>query len=153
MYRLPYNLILRNCEAVLKYCFCHSDSFSVITKIRKPYAQKPPAFEHEVISQWNECLIEQIIGIKEWPGTKTTEKHKVINYYNCRKFRKTVDILPNFFEPNKNSLPEDICFYRNGIPWFFTVSHEQYVFADNLTEEDITFLKPIRGRTGDGSLS
>lgn len=34
-----------------------------------------------------------------------------------------------------------ICFYRNCIPWFVTISHERIAYIDFGTSEDIIFLR------------
>lgn len=126
----------------LKYCLKNSDTFSVITNLKKPYSNVTPICEHDaVLVFWKSCLVEQIIGIKKWPGTQTKDTHKVMNVYNSRKFRTTFTNLPNFFSAIENNLPEDICFYRNGDVWLSTISHEKLAFVSNATKSDIVFLK------------
>ncbi len=111
---------------VLKYCLKFSDSFSVITNVKKPYSKTPPICEHAPLD-WDLCLAKQVVGIKKWPGTETRDNKKVMNVYNSRKFRTTITDLPNLFLPCENNLPEDICFYRNEEPWFVTISHEVHI--------------------------
>jgi hypothetical protein len=125
---------------VLKYCLKFSDSFSVITTMKKAYSQKTYIPEHDkVLKEWDFCLVEQNVGIKEWPGTRTNAKRKVMNVYNARKFRTTIIDIPNFFRPEENNLPEDICFYRDKEPWFITVSHEKMIFLDTPTLRDLQY--------------
>lgn len=142
MCTLNYLDISENYIAVLQYCLKFSDTFSVITNLKKPYSAIPPFCEHDaVIFAWNSCLVEQIIGIKKWPGTQTRNNHKVMNLYDSRKFRTTIFDLPNLFLPIENHLPEDVCFYRNGSAWVYTISHERTAFMLDASKEDITFFK------------
>jgi hypothetical protein len=48
--------------------------------------------------------------------------------------------LPNIFIPLENDLPEDVCFFRNGIAWFVTISHEKMAFMQNPSKADLDFL-------------
>ena len=142
MCRLCYFDISEKYINVLNYCMKYSDSFSVITILKKPYSKNPPICEHDkVLTEWNSCLLKQIIGIKKWAGTVTKDNHKVMNIYNSRKFRKEFLEIPNFFSPIENRLPEDICFYRNSEVWFATISHEKIAFMSNATKDDKIFLQ------------
>lgn len=139
---LNYTDIITKYELMLKYCLKFSDTFSVITDLKKPFSKIPPICKHDnTLNLWSSCLSNQIIGIKKWPGTETKDNHKVMNIYNSRKFRTTISDIPNLFSPIINNLPEDICFYRGTIAWFVTVSHERLAFMNTPTKEDILFLK------------
>ena len=142
MYNLIYSDIVKNYLIVLKYCLKYSNNFSVITNLKKPYSKRPPSCEHDIwLLNWSSCLINQIIGIKKWPGTETKDNHKVMNVYNSRKFRTTFINFPNLFLPIENNLPEDICFYRGGKPWFATITHEKMAFMMTATKDDLNFLQ------------
>ena len=144
MFRLNYFDAENYYSELLKYCLKYSDSFSVISSIKKPYSKIPPTCEHDgVFQQWGSCLTKQTIGVKKWPGTETKDNHKVLNLYNSRKFRTTFLDLPNLFSPIENKLPEDICFYRDNYAWFATVSHEKIAFLYSATKEDLDFLKQM----------
>lgn len=142
MCRINYSDIVEKYWDVIKYCLKNSDSFSVITSVRRPYSKRKPVIEHEAILEgWKPYLIEQIAGIKEWPGTKTDEKHKMMNAYSSREFRKNVEEIPNLFIAKEYNLPEDICFYRKGEPWFSTTTHEEIAYMNMATNQDIEFMK------------
>lgn len=158
MYSINYSDIIKNYMSVMQYCLKFSDSFSVITNLKKPYSKKHTVCEHDdVINKWDFCLEKQIIGIKKWPGTETKDTHKVMNIYNSRKFRTNVSDVPNFFSPIEYGLPEDICFYRNGVVWFVTISHEKMAFLYSDRIEDYVAISQSgdglgNNRTEDGTL-
>ena len=138
MCRIEYEDIVDRHEAILLYCLKNSDSFSVITTVRRPYSKKRPIIEHEeVLNEWEPFLLDQVVGIREWPGTKTNEKHKMMNMYSSRDVRRNIAKFPNLFLAVKYNLPEDICFYRNRNPWFVTTSHENNAFMDMGTDYDL----------------
>lgn len=41
------------------------------------------------------------------------------------------------------NLPEDICFFKNGKPWFASCSHEEYEFVETDDIEDIFILEEL----------
>ena len=139
---INFNDLIENYHEVIKYAGKYSDSFSVITNLKKPYSKNPPVCEHyEAVKCLEPFLTEHIIGIKKWPGMITKDNHKVmIVYRSCKESRKILSEMPNFFLPLKYQLPEDICFLRNKKPWFATVSHEKMAFMLDATNDDITFL-------------
>lgn len=142
---IEYHDLINNFFEVIKYAGKFSNSFSVITNLEKPYSKFPPICEHdEVMLNLKPYLLKQIVGLKEWPGTIKAKKnnHKVMNVYSSNKNTRNMLLeMPNFFIPEQNYLPEDICFYRNNSPWFATVSHEKIAFMINATKVDMVFLK------------
>lgn len=142
MYELNYGMLCVNFIEVLDYCFKNSDSFSLITTLKKPYTTIPPICEHNsIIECWKNCLINIISDIKKWPGTETKCNHKVMLIYNAKKFRRTYRDIPNFFLAIEQNLPEDICFYRDGEVWLYTVTHERSATMVSSTRLDFDFLK------------
>jgi hypothetical protein len=143
--KIGFNDAAKNNKILLDYCVRSSDSFSIITKLDKPYSKIPPNLEHhQYLESIESFLIEQVIGLREWPGTKvySVEFHKVLNRYKCcKQTREYLVMLPNILLANQSNLPEDICFYRNEKPWLVTVSHENMIFMTEFTENDIGFLK------------
>lgn len=139
---IDFNDLVENYHEVIKYAGKNSDSFSVITNLKKPYSKNPPNCEHdEAIKCLEPFLTEHVVGIKEWPGMITKDNHKVmIIYRTCKESRKILSEMPNLFLPIENQLPEDICFYRNKKPWLATVSHEKTAFMSDATNDDIAFL-------------
>lgn len=61
--------------------------------------------------------------------------------YNAKKFRRTYRDIPNFFLAIEQNLPEDICFYRDGEVWLYTVTHERSATMVSSTSLDFDFLK------------
>ena len=70
MYELNYGMLCANFSEVLDYCFKNSDSFSMITTLKKPYKTNLPICVHDnIIECWKNCLINLKPDIKKWPGT------------------------------------------------------------------------------------
>lgn len=138
-----FNDLLANHNKIIKYASINSDSFSFISNLKKPYSKILPNYEHDkVLKPLEPYLIKFIVGIKKWPGTMTSDNHKVMMIYSsCKESRKILQEMPNLFMPIENRFPEDVCYYRNERPWFATISHEKMAFVENATQEDIAFLK------------
>lgn len=141
---MNYDDIISKYLVVVDYAGKFSDSFSLMTNLKKPYSKVPPNCEHdEILKPLEPYLLEQKIGLKEWPGTikASVDNHKVMNIYrSCKETRAILLKMPNAFLFS-NSLPEDICFYRNKKPWFVTVSHEKITFMLNASEDDMAFFQ------------
>ena len=139
---IKYSELVESYIKVIDYLGKYSDSFSLITNLKKPYSRRPPNCEHdEILQHIRPYLEKEIIGIKEWPGTMTKENHKVMCIYkSCKETRAFFHTASNLFMAIQNHMPEDICFYRKNEPWFVTVSHEQLAFMLKPTKEDIDFL-------------
>lgn len=142
---INYSIIVNNYIEIIKYCIKSSDTFSVISNIKKPYSQIPPKSEHdEILKYFEPYLLKQVIGIKNWPGTSTRDNHKVISIYKCQKETyKLLMNLPNIFTPLSNNLPEDICFYRNDMEWLVSVSHEKLAYISHETKQDAGFFQGL----------
>lgn len=134
------NLIEKKCE-VIKYAVKTSDTFTLISNQVKPYSLIPPKCEFDdTMSILKPYIVNQIVGIKKWPGTETRANHKVMTIYkSCSQAGKLLCLLSNIFLPLQNNLPEDICFYRNNDCWFETISHEKLAFGFELTKNDLMF--------------
>lgn len=50
-------------------------------------------------------------------------------------------IFLTFFLAIEQNLPEDICFYRDGEVWLYTVTHERSATMVSSTSLDFDFLK------------
>ena len=140
---IVYDDIVEKYKEVLKYAIRYSDTFAVITELKRPYSKIPPNCKHdEVMKNFEEYLVKQVVRVREWPGTNTSSLHKVMNVYKaCRATRDALLELPNIFLALENNLPEDICFYRNEKLWIGTISHEKMAGMKNETKEDIAFLE------------
>ena len=106
MYELNYGMLCANFSEVLDYCFKNSDSFSMITTLKKPYKTNLPICVHDnIIECWKNCLINLKPDIKKWPGTETRSNHKAMLIYNAKKFRRTYRDIPNFFLASSTEIP------------------------------------------------
>ena len=125
---LNFNLIADYYKEVINYCGKYSETFSIITMLKKPYSKIPPNCKHSaVLEPFHPYLIKQIIGVLEWPGTVIKGTNKMIlNMYSCCR---------------ENNLPEDICFYRDKKPWFVTISHEKIAYLTSSTKQDDLFFR------------
>lgn len=140
---VKFDDLVTNYSEVIKYAGKYSDSFSMISTLKKPYSKEPPNYKHDKEMKILEPFLEQYhVGIKSWPGTITRGNHTVMLVYrSCKGSRKLLDEMPNLFLPIENGLPEDICFFRNQNPWLVTISHEKIAYMRNVTKEDIAFFK------------
>lgn len=148
IYSMFGNLLIRYDDiiassVIIDYCSKNSDSFSIITKLKKPYSCPEPNCEHDTVLQpIKPYMINQIVGLRSWPGTISIDKHKVLNLYKiCKKTRVFLNEIPNIFWALNNNLPEDVCFYRNDKPWFVTCTHEQLAVMVDVSTNDFYFLK------------
>jgi hypothetical protein len=57
-YYLNFGTLVTYAQMVLQYCAEHSDSFSLVTIVCKPYSQTPLACEHE---QELQCLASYFV--------------------------------------------------------------------------------------------
>lgn len=121
-----------------------SDSFSVVTEQVKPFGIDPPKCKHdEILNSISDYLIKQDVGVKSWPGTKTSANHMVLNIYRIVKStRNWLNESPNLFV-YREDLPEDICFYRDGKAWMYVTTHERDMAIINPTDEDMAFFETI----------
>lgn len=91
-------------------------------------------------------LAEFVICIKNigyHPDTGTDFEHSALIYFTCNNDTRGVllSMADMIYDWNGQSLPEELCFYRNGKVWFTCVCHERYLFIYSETEDDIAFLK------------
>ena len=140
---IDYNDLIKNYYKIIEYAGKYSDSFSIITNLKKPYLKIPPNCEHDdFIKKFEPFILNSIVGIKKWPGTITKDNHKVMYTYRiCKESIKILLQTSNLFMPIENELPEDICFYRNKKPWLTTISHEKIACISCATKLDINFLE------------
>ena len=139
---LDYDNLVLNYISAITYACRTSDTFTLITKMKKPFQKHPPVTIHDVyLSQLIPFLISQDIGIKKWPGTITGDNHKLMNTYKvCRETEKILKTSGNPFIFSLD-MPEDICFWRKGQPWLVTTSHEKIAYLENPTANDISFIE------------
>lgn len=142
--KLKYALITDNEQEIIQYCAKNTDTFSIVSKIKKPYTKIPHTYQHmNVLEPFEPFLVQQVVGAREWPGTRASaDSHRVLNYYRCcKETRALLKKISNLFLPLDYCLPEDICFYRGKNPFFATVSHEKIAFVVVTTQQDYTFFK------------
>ena len=140
---LKFDDLVEKYDEVLKYACKHSDSFSVISRMRKPYSKTLPRYEcQEAMEPLQPYFIRYVPEIKKWPGTESKEKHVImILFRSCKECRIVMQGMPNFL--TSDELPEDLTFYRGEKPWLVTIPHEQMSYMIDVTEEDIEFVKSI----------
>ncbi len=140
---ISYKDLVKQYENTIKYAIKTSDVFSVVSFTRKPYSSEIPVTDNdELMKVLEETLIKKFINRNGWPGNETRDIHRAISIYKCcRLSRDELLKIPNIFLAFNNNMPEDICFYRNGIAWLVTVSHEEYAFMCYASKEDIEFLE------------
>ena len=148
-FALDVDALIQNADEILEYVFQRSDSFSIVTDLIKPYSKMPPCCKQD---QWTSdlqsYLISQTVGAKEWPGVKNRNGHKVLSTYKaCKQTKAIVQTWTNVFQACEYNLPEDICFYRDGIAWFGTTSHERTADVMVLSKEDERFFSPFKKQT------
>ena len=141
--KIDYNDLVNNYKKIIRFAVKSSDVFSVVDWQKRPYSAFPPfADKDDIMKPLEPFIIKKVAGVRNWPGTGTGDNHMVLSVYECSKFCGNELVkLPNFFSPIEHNIPEDICFYRNGIAWLVTVSHEELAFMYNVTKEDILFLE------------
>lgn len=150
---IDYDSLALNYVSVIKYASRTSDTFSFITKQKKPFLKRPPICIHdEYLARLIPFLVSQEFGIKQWPGTITRDNHKLMNTY--RMCRETEQILLSFGNPFIFSpdMPEDICFWRKGCPWLVTTSHEKIAYMEKPSPDDIAFIENGFADTGKDNL-
>jgi hypothetical protein len=137
---IDYNDIVKNEKKVLDYTSKFSDCFSILAIIKKPYSQNPPVFKYSDL--FYPYATKYIYDKKDRPiNFLSNLKHQIMIICDCCKgSRKMLIELPNIFIPLENDLPEDVCFFRNGIAWFVTISHEKMAFMQNPSKADLDFL-------------
>lgn len=140
IYNLPYDKVIERWTDVVLYASKSSDSFSLITEQLKPYQAEPPKCRHdELLDPISGDLLQQEVNVKSWLGTKTSDKHRVLNLYRMSKTtRAWLKTCPNLLDCSRD-LPQDICFCRNGKPWLYATIHEKELTLLNPTEADKAF--------------
>jgi hypothetical protein len=87
---------------------------------------------NELIAELSEYEIKKVL-VNEWPGTKLLldeawllEYH--LNHMTANIINKYSDNIFSWIEPH---LPEDLVFYKKGLPILISITHEQDVFFSN----------------------
>lgn len=143
--KLNYESLEKNNIKILKYATKTCDYFSLITHLKKPYSKRPPLCDHdEILLEIKPYLLDQIVSIRKWSNNGVNNNHIVMNVYKCcRETRFFLVNSADYFNPAKDKLPEDICFYRKRAVWLATVSHERLAFIYSFNEEDRSFLEKL----------
>lgn len=152
IYAVPFGVAEKNYIKIFEYACNTSDSFTIITKQKKPYSSVPVRCIHDdYLHDISTSLCEQVVNAKKWPGTETKANHIVLNRYAINATTiKWLKRVPNLL--SIGSGPEDICFYRNGKPWLITTTHEKTMYVVHPTTCDKTFFDNYIRNAGDGSM-
>lgn len=98
-----------------------------------------------IFSEEYSAISESILkkeGISVHPDTGSCFDNADILYIKASdEFSAFLKRADNMFEWNGNTLPEELCFYRNKKIWLTYISHEELLFIYNETTADIEFLK------------
>lgn len=139
---IDYDKLIMNYRKIIEYACKVSDTLSFITEQKRPYSKRPPACKHnEYLKSLDPFMQSQTVGVTEWPGTITKDRHKVLSTYRaCSKVRDILLVKGNPFE-FCNETPEDICFYQHEKPWLVTTSHEKIAYLYCPLPEDIKFFE------------
>lgn len=68
VYNLMINFedIINHQIELLRYAGKNSDTFTVITTLKKPYSKRPPNFIHDkIMMELSPYMVDYIVGIKE----------------------------------------------------------------------------------------
>jgi hypothetical protein len=126
-------------RAFIKYAMATCDSFSLV--FEKDDVDKSKYVFQDVYFTVVEFIVDKK-SIDCHPDTGTSFKHSNIIYFECNKHTEAILQTANsVLDWDGKTLPEEICFYRNGEKWFVCVCHERYLFIYNETKDDIIFLK------------
>ena len=138
---VKYDDIVKNESKVIEYLSTRADFFSVIAVIKKPYLQMPPVFNYD--SQLRPFVKDYLFDRSDWPvDFFGRSKHQIMVVCRCcKESREELLRMPNLFLPIDNDMPEDICFYRNGVLLFGTVSHEKIAFFSNVESSEVFSFK------------
>lgn len=126
-------------RSFIKYAILTCDCFSLV------FGKTDENKSQYVFQEIYNSISEHVINNKNvWchPDTGSTFENSDITYFKCNK--STSNILQTAYSPfdwDGKSLPEELCFYRNGKKWFVCISHEKLLFMYNETKDDIDFLE------------
>ncbi len=122
---------------IIRFALQTSDSFSLVTTMRKPYSEMPARSIHdELLSPISAQLMSQIVNARNWPGTETRTKHKLVNRYRIDGVSaRWLENGPNLFRHTVGQ-PEDLCFYRGETAWLGSTTHEGFLWVVDPTEKD-----------------
>lgn len=142
---IDYQSLVSHYDDVMAYAIKTCDSFSVITKIVRPYSKRPPRTIHDdLLIDLESNLLYQFVGIRKWSNGGVRDNHTVMNLYQCNRGLYTqLMCLPNLLSFEKVQLPEDICFYRNNAVWLSTITHEKIAYLYAETKADLMFLEKL----------
>lgn len=140
---ISFEDVANNDKALLRYLMKHSDSFSALVRIKKPYSQMPPQYVYSEI--FHPYTIQYIYEKNNWIEKFSGKlKHQIMIECICDKeLYKQMLVLPNIFNPVNSDFLEDICFYRNKKLWFATISHEKSAFLIDPSKSDVDYLMQI----------
>ena len=138
---INYDDIIAKEQLVINYGAKFSDFFTVLVIIKRPYSQNPPVFNYDNLL--NPFITKYIFEKHDWLVSFLGQlKHQIMIVCRCcKECRKALEEMPNLFLSPENNVPEDICFYRGGKPWFATITHEKMAFMMTATKDDLNFLQ------------
>ena len=138
--KLNYEDMIKNEFQIVNDLSKNSDAFSLSPIIKKPYTQNPPLFAY--CEKLTPYIQKYIFEKSKFPITFLGGmKHQIMIICRCCKdSRMTLLELPNLFLASENGVPENLCFYRNNIWHFASISHEHLAFMRDVSDQTLQFL-------------
>ncbi|MBQ7161274.1 MAG: hypothetical protein IJR90_06175 [Clostridia bacterium] len=68
---------------------------------------------------------------------------EIVTFRTGMELKKVIYLADSISDWNGGTLPEDICFFRDGKLWLCYISHERLLTVDNETKEDVVLLEGL----------
>ncbi|HEX2925871.1 MAG TPA: hypothetical protein VHP38_06385 [Ruminiclostridium sp.] len=142
MYKLNNNPKGQDYKNLLDIAFDICDEFILIRRQDMDF--------HESAIRVIKLLEPYLIEIKKsssWPGTLLLEQTADVFSYKTDNGAKNIllDAAQSLYSWVQPGLPEDLCFYKNQIPWMSNTAHEKQCIFENLSNDDLLRIKEISG--------
>lgn len=121
----------------IDYAINTCDSFSLVfsKKDKQEYTFQ------DLLNNWNNFILD-IKTVNTHTDTGTDISGGSIIYFKCDNIIKNLLFsASNIYDWNGDSLPEELCFYRNKKLWFKSITHEKLSFIVSANDNDKQFLK------------
>lgn len=138
--RINFEELIHYEKEFLEYAIKTSDSVSLVFATSKPYKSGYiETYEAEIADKLRKYLLNQYVTGDNF--IKKVFRNKVLNCYkSCKEVKNVLLADDSVFLPSPD-FPEDICFYRNNLIWFDSVTHEKIANMISPLKSDLTFLE------------
>jgi len=91
--------------------------------------------------------VKEVKKQDEWPGTRLLDHYANVYYFACvpeleRIVLERADSLYQWVWPERL---EDLCFFKQGMPWLITSAHEQIGWIKTTVWEEILQIREVEG--------